>query len=82
MAPRLPANQPRGRGRPAKYDPASAPQIARALAQAGATQGEIASTLGVTSRQLRTWRAQYPEFRIALDAGNEVFDSRVERAAR
>src|SRR6516165_8738435 len=35
---------------------------------------------GGVPRQLRTWRAQYPEFRIALDAGNEVFDTRVERA--
>ena len=45
-----------------------------------ATQEEIASTLGITSRQLRTWRAQYPELRQAMDAGNEVFDTRVERA--
>src|SRR6516165_8685643 len=73
-----PSNNPLGR--PAKYDAASMPEAAKSLAQAGATQEEIASAFGITSRQLRTWRAQYPEFRIALDAGNEVFDTRVERA--
>src|SRR6516165_6754431 len=73
-----PSNNPLGR--PAKYDAASAPEVARALAQAGATQEEIASTFGITSRQLRTWRAQYPELRDAMDAGNDVFDTRVERA--
>ena len=79
MAPRgRPSNNPLGR--PAKYDAASMPEAAKSLAQAGATQEEIASAFGITSRQLRTWRAQYPEFRIALDAGNEVFDTRVERA--
>jgi hypothetical protein len=56
------------------------PQVAKALAEGGATQGEIAHTLGITSFTLRAWRARYTEFRIAMDAGNEVFDTRVERA--
>jgi transposase-like protein len=65
MAPRgRPSNNPLGR--PAKYDAASMLEVAKSLAQAGATQEEIASAFGITSRQLRTWRAQYPEFRIAL----------------
>jgi transposase-like protein len=62
------------------YDPERAPDIVKDLAHHGATQEEIASTLGITSRQLRTWRAQYPELRQAMDAGNEVLDTRVERA--
>jgi transposase-like protein len=62
------------------YDPERFPAIAKALAEHGATQEEVAARLGITSRQLRTWRAQYPELRDAMDAGNDVFDTRVERA--
>jgi transposase-like protein len=67
-------------GAPTKYDPKTYPRIAKLLAQRGAILSEIADCFGVTTRTLSNWLNEYPEFREAVDAGNDVFNSRVERA--
>jgi hypothetical protein len=41
---------------------------------------EIADCFAVTTRTLSNWLAQYTELRDAVDAGNDVFNPRVERA--
>jgi hypothetical protein len=50
-----------GAGRPSKYSPAMIP-IVCAMNLYGALDEEIAETLGVTERTLRSWRASKPEF--------------------
>ena len=50
------------------------------LAQGGATQDEIADVLGVSRRTINYWLVQHPEFNAAIQAGNDVFNPRVERA--
>jgi hypothetical protein len=50
------------------------------LAQRGAILSEIADCFAVTTRTLTRWLTQYPELRAAVDAGNDVFNPRVERA--
>src|SRR6266700_4893791 len=70
----------RGPGAPSKYDPKNFPRIAKLLAQRGAILCEIAECFGVNTRTLTRWLNQYPELREAIDAGNDVFNPRVERA--
>jgi hypothetical protein len=67
------------RGAPKKYDP-KFPKTAKFLAQRGATLAEIADCFGVTTRTLSNWLNEYPELREAVDAGNDIFNPRVERA--
>jgi hypothetical protein len=67
-------------GAPTKYDPETFPQTARFLAQRGAILSEIADCFNVTTRTLSNWLNQHPKLRDAVDAGNEVFNTRVERA--
>jgi hypothetical protein len=55
------------------------PQIDQ-LAQRGAILSEIADCFNVTTRTLSNWLNQHPKLRDAVDAGNEVFNTRVERA--
>ncbi len=63
-----------------KYNPKLFPRTAKYLAQRGAIQSEIADCFGVSTRALQHWLTIYPELREAVDAGNESFDTRVERA--
>ena len=56
------------------------PRTAGFLAQRGAILSEIADCFEVTTRTLSNWLNKYPELRDAVDAGNDVFNSRVERA--
>jgi hypothetical protein len=62
------------------YDVKRFPRQAKFLAERGATQADLADCFGVTTRTITNWRSQYPEFAQAIDAGNEAFDTRVERA--
>ena len=64
-----------------KYNAELFPGQAKRLAARGATQHEIAEILGVARRTLRRWCMQYPELSAAIQAGNDVFNPRVERAA-
>jgi transcriptional regulator with XRE-family HTH domain len=63
-----------------KYNPMLHPRAAQAMAKIGATQADIAEALGVTTRTLQMWLTKFPELRAAVNAGNQVFDRRVERA--
>ena len=63
-----------------KYDPKTFPRTAAFLAQRGAILSEIADCFGVTTRTLSNWLNEYPELREAVDAGNDAFNTRVERA--
>jgi hypothetical protein len=63
-----------------KYDPNKFPKQARLLAERGAILCEIAEFFDVTTRQLSNWLNDYPELREAVDAGNDVFNTRVERS--
>ena len=67
-------------GAPKKYNPKTFPRTAGFLAQRGAILSEIADCFEVTTRTLSNWLNKYPELRDAVDAGNDVFNSRVERA--
>jgi hypothetical protein len=63
-----------------KYNAKQFPRTARLLAARGATQDDIAECLGVSTRTLQRWIARYPELSDAIQAGNDVFNPRVERA--
>jgi hypothetical protein len=63
-----------------KYDPKLL-TAARLMAQHGAIQSELADLFEVDTRTFSRWLHIYPELREAVMVGNEVFDSRVERAA-
>jgi transposase-like protein len=67
-------------GPASEYDPKHYPRCAKFLAERGATQAEIADCFGISTRTLQRWIVQYPELKEAVQAGNDVFDSRVERA--
>lgn len=68
-----------GAGRPSGYDPKYVIEVAQWCCD-GATDEEVASNLGITTRTLYRWKLQYPEFCQALKAGKENADERVERA--
>jgi len=68
------------RGAPSKYDPKTFPKTAKFLAQRGAILCEIARCFGVNTSTLTRWLNKYPELREAVDAGDDVFNPRVERA--
>ncbi|MGB6756197.1 MAG: hypothetical protein WBE71_27530, partial [Xanthobacteraceae bacterium] len=67
------------RGAPTKYDPKFV-KTAKFLAMHGATLNEIANCFEISTRTLNHWLNQYPDLRAAVDAGNDVFNPRVERA--
>ena len=67
-------------GAPTKYDPTYMPKTAKFLAQRGAIQSEIADAFDVSTATLQTWISRYPELHEAIQAGNDVFNPRVERA--
>ncbi|MAO03565.1 MAG: terminase [Citromicrobium sp.] len=66
-------------GRPTKYH-SSYCEIARDMAERGATNAELAEWFGVSRRTINTWTQQHPEFAEALRLGKEPADDRVERA--
>jgi hypothetical protein len=66
-------------GRPTKYKPEYIRTV-QFLAQRGATQDDIAECLGISRMTVIRWSVQHPEFGQAIQAGNDVFNSRVERA--
>jgi hypothetical protein len=66
-------------GRPTDYDPSFC-QIAADACINGATDEEIADTLGVCARTIYRWKIQHPEFSQALRVGKELCDERVERS--
>ena len=66
-------------GRPTKYDPKLCESVG-VLAAGGATDGEIADALKINAATLYRWKAAYPEFSMALQAGKDACDERVERS--
>ena len=66
-------------GRPTDYDPSFC-QIAADACINGATDEEIADTLGGCARTIYRWKIQHPEFSQALRVGKELCDERVERS--
>jgi len=66
-------------GRPTKYEPDYVRTV-EYLARYGATQQEIAELLGISRMTVIRWSVQHPEFGQAIQAGNDVFNRRVERA--
>jgi transposase len=66
-------------GRPTKYKPEYI-KHAQLLARGGATQDEIAECLGISRMTVIRWSARHPEFGQAIQAGNDLFNRRVERA--
>jgi len=66
-------------GRPTSYKPAFVKQ-AEKLCILGATDMELADFFGVTARTINRWANKHENFCLALRAGKEVCDDRVERA--
>jgi len=62
------------------YDPERFPKIAKMLSARGATQAEIADCLNISYAQFKRWMNSYPELYEAVQAGNDTFTPRVERA--
>jgi transposase-like protein len=67
-------------GSVSKYDKFTHVKVAEAMAKNGSTQAEIAEAFDISTRTFLYWLGRYPELRQALEAGNQVFDTRVERA--
>ena len=70
-------DQPRGRGRPSKYDPAFV-ERAKKLCVHGFTDVEIADFFEVSVSTLSLWKVEHPEFSEALKAAKREADARVE----
>lgn len=66
-------------GRPAAWQPEFI-EIARRLAQLGATDWEAAQFFGIRMQTLYRWQHSYPGFSEALKVGKELADDRVERS--
>ena len=66
-------------GQPTKYLPSFA-RTCQFMAQRGATVAEMADACSVDTRTFYNWMNAHPELREAVDAGNDVFNPRVERA--
>ena len=76
---RLESQLPDLGGRPSKYRAVYSKTCAF-MAQRGATIAEMADACGVNTRTFHKWMHEYPNLRDAVDAGNDVFNPRVERA--
>ena len=74
--PRKPSPQKRGR-KPTWRD--GTLEQAKKLAALGATDVEIADFFEVSVKTLIRWKASHPEFCLALKAGKEIADARVEQ---
>lgn len=66
-------------GRPSKYQ-ANFPERAKALADQGATDREIAQALGIAESTYYEFRNAHPEFSEAVKVGKDRADDRVEAA--
>jgi Homeodomain-like domain len=55
-------------------------EIAGKICQAGATDKELAKSLGIHRSTLYRWLAEHPELREAVQAGKSVADERVLRS--
>jgi|SRR5215469_1615524 len=66
-------------GRPSEYDVAILPDVTE-LALSGATDAEIAHSLGIDRTTLYRWKHRYPEFCNALKDSKEVCDSAIVRS--
>lgn len=64
-------------GRPSKYKPSFC-EKARQLCERGATDAEVADSLGINAATLYRWKGEHSEFCEALKAGKAVADDRVE----
>jgi hypothetical protein len=64
---------------PTKFD-ARMVKVAAKMAELGATELEIADTLGVTRSTLLEWRHTNEEFAKAIGTGKHMADERVERS--
>lgn len=70
--------EPKGRGRPSKYDPAFADQ-ARKLCELGATDLDIANFFDVAVSTVNLWKVTHPEFSDAVKRGKDAADDLVEQ---
>jgi transposase-like protein len=61
-------DEPRGRGRPTKYDPAYCDEIVEFMSQ-GYSATAYAGSLGVSRSTIDNWAKEYPDFMEALNAG-------------
>lgn len=64
-------------GRPSKYDHSLTADVKR-LAEAGATDLEIAEEIGVTERTVYHWKKKHPDFFQALKEGKDPADDLIE----
>ena len=65
-------------GRPSDYSPDILPNV-EALALSGATDEEIADSIGISSTTFYRWRHEHPEFKKALKENKDECDHRIER---
>lgn len=72
------SDEPRGRGRPTKYNPETHLVIVEALAKLGLTIPQLAETLDVAPATLNNWMAQYPDFLEAIKEARQFADETVE----
>jgi hypothetical protein len=66
-------------GRPSSYKPEYAEQATK-LCKLGATDVELADFFGVSINTIGSWKTQFPDFLVALKAGKDEADNRVERS--
>lgn len=66
-------------GRPSEYRPEYVTEVLQ-MAERGATDFEIADSLGVSVRTLYRWKAVHEDFRQSLKIAKDVADERVERS--
>lgn len=67
---------PGAKGRPTKYTPEH-DDLARKLCLLGATDIELSSILGISTRTLDAWKNLHPSFLSSLKAGKEAADANV-----
>lgn len=72
------SDEPRGRGRPTKYNPETHLVIVQALAKRGLTIPQLAETLEVAPGTLNRWMAENEDFREAIKEARQVADDSVE----
>lgn len=71
------ASKNRGPGRPPTYQPSFAEGVIEFM-RSGASLSAYAGHLGVARQTLDNWRANYPEFREACEAGKAVRTLKLE----
>ena len=79
----MPKAKPKTRrkpGRPTVYDAKRTPELARALAQIGHTELDIARYMGITVKTFARWKNTHEEFRHALKGGKAPVDDKVEKS--